>query len=296
MNRQADFIGKVSVLLVLITVLLLVGSVSGQTVKAAEEISLDKDNPSQGSLLKITAPSSLQDGKVVFADKSYLFRETKEQAVALVPVSYWVTPGEYTLSVLDSGDTSQQQWSITVREGDFAESYLTVDKENEEKVNPTDPERQKRQKREQQLVHQAREESSSERLWDEPFQWPLDGRITTDFGATRYHNGELANRHSGIDIAAAVGTPVQAANSGVVVLADNLLRTGKTVIIDHGWNVFSAYLHHSELKVEVGDKVDQGEVIGLIGETGFATGPHLHWSISVGRTFLNPREFADLKL
>ena len=263
---------------------------------SAAEFAVNNKQPRQGSLLKITAPAELKSGKVVLRGKSYpLHREDGEQ-IALLPISYWVKPGEHKLTVVDKDGTTQQQWTIQVQVGEFTESYLQVDEENEKKVNPTDPERKKRKQREQKLVYQARMESSSRRLWSGSFQEPVEGQVTTDFGATRYHNGELANRHSGIDIAAVEGTPIKAVNSGRVVLAHNLLRTGKTVIIDHGWNVFSSYLHCSELKVKTGDQVKRGEVIGLVGDTGFSTGSHLHWSISVGRTFVNPRDFLDLGL
>jgi murein DD-endopeptidase MepM/ murein hydrolase activator NlpD len=146
------------------------------------------------------------------------------------------------------------------------------------------------------LVQAARAKSNRDRLWSNNFIWPLKGRLTTDYGATRYHNNKLANRHNGIDIAAPIGSPVIASNAGQVTLAADLLVTGNTIIIDHGWNIYSSYLHLSELSVETGDHVLKGEEIGKVGSTGFSTGPHLHWSISYNRIFLEPRNFLDLKL
>ena len=256
-----------------------------------EEISISQTSLYQGSFIEITAPLELSEAKVVFANNTYNFWLEEKKAIALIPVSYWLEPGEYLLSILDNQGLKLKEWSINLKDGQFDSSYLTVSRENREKVRPTDPKRQKRQEQERQLVYQARSTTSSKRLWTKDFKWPLEGRRTTGFGATRYHNGVLANRHNGIDIAAVEGTAIKAVNCGKVVLADNLLSTGKTIIIDHGWNVFSSYLHHSKLKVSVGDKVERGQVIALVGETGFATGPHLHWSMSIGRTFVNPEDF-----
>lgn len=260
------------------------------------EITLSNSTPRQGELLKVVAPLDLNQGQVIIAERSYNLAETEEGAIALIPISYWYPAGEYTLTIADEQDNQLGEKRIEVKVGDFAESHLTVDEENEEKVRPTDPERQARQSRERELVQEVRSQSSLERLWEEEFIWPLEGRITTGFGATRYHNGQLANRHSGIDIAAVEGTPIKAVNRGQVVLARNHLTTGKTIIIDHGWNVFSTYLHSSELKVAEGDVVEQGETIALVGETGFATGPHLHWSMSIGNIFVDPEDFVDLEI
>ena len=107
---------------------------------------------------------------------------------------------------------------------------------------------------------------------------PVEGRISTEFGMQRHINGRLAYRHRGIDIAAAKGTPVRAAADGVVSLADDsFLLHGETVIIDHGHAVSTLYIHLSEIHVTAGEDVKQGQIIGLVGATGVATGPHLHF-------------------
>ena len=284
-----------TVIVLLLGILLLNGLTSA--VAVSEKITINKANVKQGGLIKVTVPYDLKEGQVLFAGNDYDFKTEKNKAVTLVPVSYWLETKRYKLSVVNKEKQVLKKWSINVQDGDFDKSYLKVDKENQEKVKPTDPKRQKRRKQDKKLVYQARIASSSERLWTKSFIRPIaKGRVSTGFGATRYHNGNLANRHSGIDIAVPAGTPIKATNAGKVVLADDLLATGNTIIIDHGWNIFSSYLHCSELKVKRGDKVEQGAVIGLVGDTGFSTGPHLHWSMSIGRTFINPADFIRLKL
>ncbi len=268
----------------------------GLSLQAESPISIAPGDVSQGELVKIELKEEVPGGEVVFAGESYSLHTYNGNGTALIPVSYWLEPGEYTLSIFSADGTPIDKLSLSVTEGNFSESFIEVDEEMEEQIDPEAPEKQKRRERDRELVYEARSDSSEDRLWQKSFRWPLEGRITTEFGATRYHNGELANRHNGIDIAAPQGTPVKSTNRGRVVLARDLLATGKTVIIDHGWNVFSSYLHFSELKASKGDMVEKGDVIGLVGETGFATGPHLHWSMSVKRVFVDPEDFLELDI
>ena len=111
-----------------------------------------------------------------------------------------------------------------------------------------------------------------------PWQWPLSARVTGVFGARRILNGEPRQPHFGIDMAAPSGTPIKAPAAGVVRMADeNLYYTGGTIILDHGQGISTTYLHLSRLEVEVDERVEQGQVIGRVGATGRATGPHLCW-------------------
>ena len=126
-----------------------------------------------------------------------------------------------------------------------------------------------------------------------PFKQPAEGKLTTPFGYQRVVNGVPANRHAAIDIANKTGTPIWASNHGKVVLADSLYLTGNTIIIDHGLNVFSIYAHMSKLEVKTGQEVKQGQVIGQMGTTGFSTGPHLHYGMLIGNTYVNPQPFFE---
>jgi hypothetical protein len=122
------------------------------------------------------------------------------------------------------------------------------------------------------------------------FIWPINGRISGRFGRQRVYNGTPGTPHSGTDIAAAKGTPIHAPAAGKVIFAEpDLYLTGGTVLIDHGFGVASNFLHLSKLDVAVGDRVEQGEVIGAVGATGRATGPHLHWGLTWFRTRLDPQ-------
>ena len=122
------------------------------------------------------------------------------------------------------------------------------------------------------------------------FIWPVAGRISGRFGRQRIYNGQPGAPHSGTDIAVPQGTPIRAPAGGVVVVAEpDLYLTGGTVLIDHGHGVGSNFLHLSRLDVVLGQRLEQGDVIGAVGATGRATGPHLHWGLTWFATRLDPQ-------
>ncbi len=122
------------------------------------------------------------------------------------------------------------------------------------------------------------------------FVWPVDGRISGRFGRQRIYNGTPGAPHSGTDIAVPQGTPIKAPAAGLVVFAEpDLYLTGGTVLIDHGHGVGSNFLHLSKLDVQPGQRVEQGDIIGRVGATGRATGPHLHWGLTWFEVRLDPQ-------
>lgn len=143
--------------------------------------------------------------------------------------------------------------------------------------------------REQKEVREARAASDQGIGFTQAFIWPVEGRISGRFGNRRVYNGTPGSAHSGMDIAVARGTPVKAPAAGRVVLAaSDFYLTGGTVLIDHGYGVGSNFLHLARLDVAVGERVEQGEVIGAVGATGRATGPHLHWGMTWYSTRIDP--------
>lgn len=121
------------------------------------------------------------------------------------------------------------------------------------------------------------------------FQWPVPGRISGVYGSQRVLNGKPRSPHNGVDIAAPSGTPVLASAAGTVALIhEDMFYSGKTVMIDHGHGLSSVYIHMSKISVKMGQSLGQGDKIGEIGMTGRATGPHLHWGISLFTTHLDP--------
>jgi len=125
-------------------------------------------------------------------------------------------------------------------------------------------------------------------LWTEPFLRPRGSRITSSFGSGRLFNGRLASSHGGVDFAGQPGDSVRAANRGVVAIVDNFFLAGNVVYIDHGGGVVTGYFHLTQALVAVGDTVERGQQIGLVGATGRVTGPHLHWSARYGEHTVDP--------
>lgn len=156
-------------------------------------------------------------------------------------------------------------------------------------VNP-DPEHLARIRKEASAVAQARTSASKQLAFLEGFIWPIKGPITGVYGSQRVFNGEPRRPHFGIDIAAPQGAEIVAPAAGVVTLAHpDMFFSGATMVIDHGYGINTSYLHMSKMLVKAGDPVEQGQVIGLVGASGRATGPHLCWRLNWFQTRLDPQ-------
>jgi murein DD-endopeptidase MepM/ murein hydrolase activator NlpD len=147
----------------------------------------------------------------------------------------------------------------------------------------------------------ARAREVGRRAHDSPPRWtgvflkPRGSRVTSGFGTGRAFNGAVASRHLGVDFSGAVGSPVRAANRGVVALVDTFFLAGRVIYLDHGAGVVTGYFHLSEPLVAVGDTVARGQTIGRVGATGRVTGAHLHWSARYGTLAIDPLDLVDLE-
>jgi len=146
----------------------------------------------------------------------------------------------------------------------------------------------KRVNRETRKLEALFQTSRNERLWKSVFIRPVEGEISTGFGLNRIINGQQRSQHTGVDLRAEAGTSVLASNDGVVVLVDELFFSGKSVILDHGWGLYSMYFHLSETLVKEGDLVRTGAMLGRVGSTGRSTGPHLHWGVIINGARVDP--------
>lgn len=162
---------------------------------------------------------------------------------------------------------------------------LTV---NKKYVEPPASEK-KRIEKDREKVAKALQQQLPEKLWELPFERPVPGGVSSLFGMRRVFNGQPRSSHKGLDLRGAEGTPIKACADGVVALVDDLYFSGNTVYVNHGDGVFTAYLHMSEPKVKQGQKVQKGDLIGLVGSTGRVTGPHLHLSLIVQGQSVDPQ-------
>lgn len=126
------------------------------------------------------------------------------------------------------------------------------------------------------------------RRWDGPFLSPVNEDPAGNFGARSVFNGQARSPHAGVDFGSPEGTPVRAPNAGRIVLAGDLFFTGNTVVVDHGLGLYSLFAHLSRIDVGHGQAIEAGETVGLVGATGRATGPHLHWAVRLGGARVDP--------
>ncbi|MCL6451536.1 MAG: M23 family metallopeptidase, partial [Acetobacteraceae bacterium] len=244
----------------------------------------------QGGLAVLTVtrsqPSSLRSVTGEFLDTPLRFWRRGNAWVALIGIDCSDPAGQHPVVVegWDSrGLVSQVALTVTVTARLFPSQHLWVDRDREVLASDDTLWDQDLAR-----VRAAKSRSASRPLWTGPFQLPVEGEVTSAYGLLRYVNGRVEGQHSGLDLACEEGTPVRAAARGVVALSATLNITGETVILDHGMGLFSSYCHLSRRLASVGETVEAGEVLGLAGSTGFATGPHLHWSTTVGPVAIDP--------
>jgi murein DD-endopeptidase MepM/ murein hydrolase activator NlpD len=150
--------------------------------------------------------------------------------------------------------------------------------------------------REKAVLDRLWETVTPARFWRSPFRTPLEEAAHgTGFGVKRIINGDPRAPHTGVDFSAPAGTPVLAANGGLVTLAAEHFFGGKSVVLDHGQGLYTMYFHLQDGLVQHGQRVAQGEVIGRVGSTGRATGPHLHWGARVYGARVDPQELLQLR-
>jgi murein DD-endopeptidase MepM/ murein hydrolase activator NlpD len=131
-------------------------------------------------------------------------------------------------------------------------------------------------------------------LFEQPFERPLLTETTGHYGDRRTYNGKQQGQHYGLDLDAALGTPVQAANDGIVAMVRDTYYAGLAVVLWHGADLYTAYFHNSRAEVKVGQAVKRGQTIALAGATGRATGPHLHWGTKVAGRWVDPESVLRL--
>lgn len=189
-----------------------------------------------------------------------------------------------------------QATKIALRVGARDWKLQKIDGLSPQMVSP-DEQTLKRIEMENQQISKVREKITADVYCHNEFIMPLEGVISSPFGAQRILNGEMRAPHSGIDLKASAGTPVKASADGMVSLVhEDLYLTGKTVMINHGLGLSTIYVHLDKITAKLGKLVKQGEIIGMVGQTGRATGPHLHFGITVGTTKIDPESFLKLGL
>jgi murein DD-endopeptidase MepM/ murein hydrolase activator NlpD len=253
----------------------------------------------QGQVLvvKVKGEEQATEVKGTFLNRTIpFFREFRpgEPAgyIGLLGIDMQDEPGTYELSVeVKQGEQAKQlSFNIQVAKEKFTVEHLKLPKD---KVD-LDEKSTARWKAEQAQVKQALAENSRLKLWRSNFVEPVSGKRTGIFGSVRIMNGQPRNPHNGEDIGAPMGADVAATNDGIVRITVDHIFSGKGVFVDHGLGFYTMYFHLSEILVKDGDLVTAGQIIGKVGATGRATGPHLHWGVKLNGARVNPYALLDL--
>ncbi|MDF2684997.1 MAG: peptidase [Clostridia bacterium] len=245
------------------------------------EIVTSGDKVAQGEVLRILV-RNINEGEAVkltceqLGYEAMLFDVDKGKS-ALLPIDCATVPGIYTLKA-EKG-TEQTEIKFEVTETDFEKGTLSI----ETTIESSGLKQQKK------YLTPLKSLISEQLYMTGAFIAPVEGKITTSFGLMRYTNDNpTPSRHNGLDIADKNKPDILAAQAGKVVLAMKMEITGNTVVIDHGMNVLSYYYHMDDINVEEGDIVTQGQKVGVMGSTGYATGDHLHFTVMVNGTAISP--------
>ncbi len=213
------------------------------------------------------------------------FFDYGDDKVALLPIHPGTKPGEYWVELKCGG--SSARLSVKVSETHFEVQHIKV----EESVVSSTINSSKANSEYAELIGPVRSIADPVKHWSGVFVPPIPDyeRISSEYELTRYYNDNPnPDRHNGIDFPCPTGTPVHAPGAGRVVFAKYLQLTGNTVVIEHGLGLKSWYYHMDKLLTEEGRMVETGDIIGEVGSTGFSTGPHLHFGMSVNNVFINP--------
>ncbi|RML61105.1 M24/M37 family peptidase [Pseudomonas syringae pv. pisi] len=242
---------------------------------------LDKPVPGGVAVIDLgtgaQAPTATYQGKPVLVVK-----EQGTRWLAIVGIPLTVKPG--TQQVTSGGRTL----NFTVASKKYPEQHITLKNKRQVNPNPEDNKRIEGELAEQLRAYRSFSPGTPSNLI---LDKPVNGPLSSKFGVRRFFNGEERNPHSGLDFAVPAGTPIKSPAAGKVILTGNYFFNGNTVFVDHGQGFISMFCHMSKIDVKVGDLVPRGGVVGKVGATGRATGPHMHWNVSLNDARVDPAIF-----
>jgi len=250
------------------------------------QATLPENRPVPGGIAVVELGPVSQTAPRAFLDERPLAVVADRQRWhALVGIPLDTPPGSLGIRIVEDGTASRRE--ITVAPWQYSEQHLRI--RDRRKVEPN-AEDMVRIEREQ--AHTATVKASfSANPPDSGFSRPATGRLSSRFGLRRFFNGEARQPHSGLDFAAPAGSPVRAPAAGTVIDTGDYFFNGNTVFLDHGQGLISAYMHLSRIDVAIGQRVERGQVLGAVGASGRATGPHLHWTVLLNATPVDPALF-----
>ena len=226
-------------------------------------------------------PTATYQGKPVL-----VVREEGRDWIAIVGIPLTAKTGNQQIAVKQAG--ASRNLGFTVGAKHYKEQRITL--KNTRQVNPLpeDLKRINRELAEQTAAYRSFSPGTPSNL---VLDKPVNGPLSSPFGLRRFFNGEERNPHSGLDFAVPAGTPIKTPAAGKVILIGNYFFNGNTVFVDHGQGFISMFCHMSKIDVKLGDQLPRGGVVGRVGATGRATGPHMHWNVSLNDARVDPAIF-----
>ncbi|WP_236199493.1 M23 family metallopeptidase [Pseudomonas pseudonitroreducens] len=226
-------------------------------------------------------PTATFQGKPVL-----VVREEGRDWIAIVGIPLTAKTGNQQIAVKQAGASRNLGFSVGAKH--YKEQRITL--KNTRQVNPLpeDLKRINRELAEQTAAYRSFSPGTPSNL---VLDKPVNGPLSSPFGLRRFFNGEERNPHSGLDFAVPAGTPIKTPAAGKVILIGNYFFNGNTVFVDHGQGFISMFCHMSKIDVKLGDQLPRGGVVGRVGATGRATGPHMHWNVSLNDARVDPAIF-----
>ena len=261
-------------------VLLLCLSLNAQAADSYITRLLNKPVP--GGVAVIELGSGAQAPKATYAGKPVLVIKEQDTWRAIVGIPLTVKPGTQQIS------SGGRNLNFTVGNKKYPEQRITL--KNKRQVNP-DPADIKRIDNELAIQIKAYRTFSPNTPSNLLLDKPVNGPLSSKFGVRRFFNGEERNPHAGLDFAVPAGTPIKTPAAGKVILIGNYFFNGNTVFVDHGQGFISMFCHMSKIDTQVGQQLARGDVVGKVGSTGRATGPHMHWNVSLNDARVDPAIF-----
>ena len=252
-------------------------------------VELPDSTPVPGGVVLIDLPAGKATPQVRYRDKPVMVLANGTGFTAVVGLPLATKPGRHSLQVRYA-DGSSTRLDFQVQDKTYTSQHITL--KNKRMVNP--------EKRDMERIgHEQLQIKKALATWNTRapdslhFSLPVSGPVSSPFGLRRFFNEQPRKPHSGLDLAAPEGTPIRAPAGGRIVDSGEFFFNGNTVFIDHGQGLVTMYCHMSRIDVKPGQAIRRGEVIGAVGKTGRATGPHLHWGVSLNDARVDPTLFLE---
>ena len=240
------------------------------------------NKPVPGGVAVIELGSGAQAPKATYQGKPVLVVKEQDTWRAIVGIPLTVKPGTQSISA------GGRDLNFTVGHKKYPEQRITLKNQRQVNPNPADLKRIDNELAIQIKAYRTFSPTTQSNLL---LDKPVNGPLSSKFGVRRFFNGEERNPHAGLDFAVPAGTPIKTPAAGKVILIGNYFFNGNTVFVDHGQGFISMFCHMSKIDTQVGQQLARGDVVGRVGSTGRATGPHMHWNVSLNDARVDPAIF-----